>query len=60
MCVCSAGSSFFRKMAEVGLLQRLSEWKRAERIPVRRDELVIVQLVQQVNRLNNLLYSLFE
>lgn len=57
VCVCSAGSSSFRKMAEVGLLQRLSEWKRAKRIPVGGNELVIVQLVQQVNRLNNLLCS---
>lgn len=52
MCACCAGSSTFRKMAEVGPLQRLSEWKRAERIPVGGNELVIVQLVQQVNRLN--------
>lgn len=54
--MCSAGSSSFRKMAEVGAFQRLSQWQRAERIPAGGDELVTVQLVQQVNRLNNILY----
>lgn len=49
VCVCVAGASSSRKMAEVGALQRLPERKPAQRIPVRGDELVTVQLVQQVN-----------
>lgn len=44
-----AGASSSRKVAEAGALQRLPEWKPAQRIPVRGNELVTVQLVQQVN-----------
>ncbi len=46
-----AGASASRQMAEVGALQRLPEWKPAQRIPVGGNELVTVQLVQQVNTL---------
>ena len=49
MCVHIAGASSSGEMAEVGPLQRLPEWKHAQRIPVRGDELVTVQLVQQVS-----------
>lgn len=54
MCLCGfitlvAGASSSRKVAEAGTLQRLPKWKPAQRIPVRGNELVTVQLVQQVN-----------
>lgn len=49
VCVRPTGASSSRKMAEVGEIQRLPEWKPAQRIPVRGNELVTVQLVQQVN-----------
>lgn len=51
-CVCFVGTSSFRKMAEVGMFQRLPEWEPAQRIPVGGNELVTVQLVQQVNNVH--------
>lgn len=42
-------------MAEAGALQRLPEWKPAQRVPARGNELVTVQLVQQVNANQSLL-----
>lgn len=56
--MCFAGASSPRQMAEVGALQRLSEWKSAQRIPVRGNELAAVQLVQQVTNVNKVLNRL--
>lgn len=50
MSLFVTGTSSSRKMAEVGAVQRLPEWKPAQRIPVRGNELAAVQLVQQVKR----------
>lgn len=46
---CVAGSSSSREVAEAEQHQRFQKWEPAQRVPVRGNELVTLQLVQPVS-----------